>query len=85
MACTQDEYVILDTLEIWSLGVVMLKNSLKLWKKYKSKSRGQYRKITQKVKTKVDEKKRDVQFVVGDYFMVHLNKYKLQKGVPTKL
>jgi hypothetical protein len=40
---------------------------------------------TLKLKAKVDEKKKDVQFVVGDYVMVHLNKARLQKGIPTKL
>lgn len=39
---------------------------------------------TQKLKTKMGEK-RDVQFAVGDYVMVHLNKSRLLKGVPTKL
>ena len=40
---------------------------------------------TQKLKAKLDEKRKDIQFVVGDYVMVHLNKVRLQKGVPTKL
>ena len=40
---------------------------------------------TMKHKAKVDAKRRDVQFGVGDYVMVHLNKARLQKGIPTKL
>lgn len=40
---------------------------------------------TLKLKAKVDEKKKDVQFSIGDYVMVHLNKARLQKGIPTKL
>ena len=40
---------------------------------------------TMKHKAKVDAKRRDVQFDVGDYVMVHLNKARLQKGIPTKL
>ena len=40
---------------------------------------------TQKLKAKVDEKRKNVQFFVGDYVMIHLNKERLQKGVPTKL
>ena len=40
---------------------------------------------TIKLKAKVDEKKKDVQFSIGDYVMVHLNKERLQKGIPTKL
>ena len=40
---------------------------------------------TKKLKAKVDERRKDIQFIVGDYFMVHLNKSRLQKGVPTKL
>lgn len=40
---------------------------------------------SQKIKDKVDEKRRDVQFVVGDLVIVHLNKARLQKGVPSKL
>lgn len=40
---------------------------------------------TQKIKDKVDEKRKDIQFVVGDMVMVHLNKARLQKGVPSKL
>lgn len=40
---------------------------------------------SQKTKDKVDEKRRDVQFVVGDLVMVHLNKARIQKGVPIKL
>ena len=39
----------------------------------------------QKLKEKVDEGRREVQFQVGDLVMVHLNKARLQKGVPTKL
>lgn len=38
-----------------------------------------------KVKARVDATKRDVQFSIGDYVMVHLNKERLQKGVPSKL
>ena len=37
---------------------------------------------TQKLKEKVDPKRQDVQFFIGDYVMVHLNKARLQKGVP---
>lgn len=33
----------------------------------------------------MDATKRDVQFSIGDYVMVHLNKERLQKGVPRKL
>lgn len=40
---------------------------------------------SQKVKARVDATKRDVQFAIGDYVMVHLNKEWLQKGVPSKL
>ena len=40
---------------------------------------------TMKHKAKVDAKRRDIQFDVGDYVMVHLNKARLQKGIPTKL
>ena len=40
---------------------------------------------TQKLKAKVDEKRKDIQFSIGDYVMVHLNKERLQKGVPSKL
>lgn len=40
---------------------------------------------TQRLKTKVDERRRDLQFEVGDLVMVHLNKARLQKGVPSKL
>ena len=40
---------------------------------------------TQKLKTKVDMSRKDIQFEVGEYVMVHLNKSRLQKGVPTKL
>ena len=40
---------------------------------------------TQKLKATMDEKRRNVQFVVGDFVMVHLNKEKLQKGMHTKL
>lgn len=38
-----------------------------------------------KHKTKVDEHRKEVQFNVGDLVMVHLNKDRLQKGVPHKL
>ena len=40
---------------------------------------------TQKVKVKVYERRKDIQFSIGDYIMVHLNKSRLQKGVPTKI
>ena len=40
---------------------------------------------TQKLKATVDEKRRNIQFFVGDFVMVHLNKARLQKGMPTKL
>ena len=40
---------------------------------------------THKLKAKVDVSRRDVQFEVGDYFLVHLNKSRLQKGIPIKL
>ena len=40
---------------------------------------------TQKLKAKVDEKRTNIQFFVGDYVMVHFNKERLQKSVPTKL
>ncbi|GLJ08685.1 hypothetical protein SUGI_0093660 [Cryptomeria japonica] len=40
---------------------------------------------SQKVKARVDATKRDVHFSIGDYVMVHLNKARLQKGVPSKL
>lgn len=40
---------------------------------------------TQKLKAKVDEKRREVQFKVGDYVMVHLSKARMQGGKPTKL
>lgn len=39
----------------------------------------------EKVKQKVDATKRDVQFQIGDFVMVHLNKHRMQKGVPHKL
>ena len=39
---------------------------------------------TQKLKAKVDENRKDVHFSSGDYVMVHLNKARLKKGVPTK-
>ena len=39
---------------------------------------------TQKLKDKVDERRKDIQFSIRDYVMVHLNKSRLQKGVPTK-
>lgn len=40
---------------------------------------------TSKTKQKVDEKRRNLQFQVGDLVMVHLKKERLQKGVPNKL
>lgn len=40
---------------------------------------------TAHTKKKVDERKRDVQFQVGDLVMVHLNKERMQKGVLSKL
>ena len=40
---------------------------------------------TQKLKENVDLSRKDVQFAVGDYVMVHLNKYRLHKGMTTKL
>ena len=40
---------------------------------------------TQKLKENVDLSRKDVQFAVGDYVMVHLNKSRLQKGMATKL
>lgn len=40
---------------------------------------------TQKLKVKIDEKRREVQFKVGDYVMVHLSKARIQSGKPTKL
>jgi hypothetical protein len=45
----------------------------------------QLQEATQKLKEKVDERRKDLQFAVGDLVMVHLNKSRLQKGVPTKL
>lgn len=39
---------------------------------------------TQRIKEIVDEKRKDIQFVVGDMVMVHLNKERFQKGVPSK-
>ncbi|GLJ45038.1 hypothetical protein SUGI_0947910 [Cryptomeria japonica] len=40
---------------------------------------------SQRIKEKVDEKRKNVQFVVGDWVMVQLNKERLQKGVPKKI
>lgn len=40
---------------------------------------------TQKLKAKVDERRKDIQFSIRDYFMTHSKKSRLQKGVPTKL
>lgn len=42
-------------------------------------------KATHKLKAKVDMSRKDLQFAVGDYVMVHLNKSRLQKGTSTKL
>lgn len=39
----------------------------------------------QKLKTKVDERRKDLQFTLGDWVMVHLNKVRLQKVIPRKL
>lgn len=38
-----------------------------------------------KLKTKVDDRKIDIQFQVGDLFMVNLNKHRMTKGQSTKL
>lgn len=38
-----------------------------------------------KVKARMDASKRDVQFSVGEFVMVHFNKYRLHKRVPSKL
>ena len=40
---------------------------------------------TQRLKAKLDEKMKEVQFQIGDYVMVHLNKARMQQGMPTKL
>lgn len=40
---------------------------------------------TEKLKQKLDASKREVQFQAGDLVMVHLNKQRLQEGVPHKL
>lgn len=40
---------------------------------------------TSKHKQKVDERRTNLQFQVGDLVMVHLNKARLQQGVPNKL
>lgn len=40
---------------------------------------------TQRIKAKADERRKDIQFAVGDMVMVYLNKAILQKGVPSKL
>lgn len=40
---------------------------------------------TQKLKSKMDANRKDVQFEVGDWVLVHLNKARLIKGIPTKL
>lgn len=40
---------------------------------------------TQKMKDKMDEKRRMVQFKVGDYVIVHLSKARMQSDKPTKL
>lgn len=39
----------------------------------------------EKIKSKVDEGRKEVHFKVGDLVMVYLNKARLQKGVPHKL
>lgn len=40
---------------------------------------------TTKIKQKVDERRKNLQFQVGDLVMVHLNKARLQQGVPNNL
>lgn len=40
---------------------------------------------TQRLKTKVDAKRKEVNFQIGDYVMVHLNKARMHKGISTKL
>lgn len=40
---------------------------------------------TKKLKDKVDLKRREVQFGVGELVMVDLNKARMEKGVPTKI
>lgn len=42
-------------------------------------------KNTSKIKQKADERRKNLQFQVGDLVMVHLNKERLQQGVPNKL
>ena len=42
-------------------------------------------KSNQKITQRVDEKKKDLKFQVGDLVMVYLNKERLQKGIPNKL
>ena len=39
----------------------------------------------EKLKHMVDDRKREVQFKLGDLVMVHLQKERLEKGVPHKL
>lgn len=40
---------------------------------------------TTKIKQKVDERRKKLQLQVGDIVMVHLNKERLQQGIPNKL
>ncbi|GLJ40537.1 hypothetical protein SUGI_0836160 [Cryptomeria japonica] len=40
---------------------------------------------SQRIKEKVDEKRRDIQFVVCDLVIIHLNKERLYKGIHSKL
>ena len=40
---------------------------------------------TQRLKAKMDERRKEVQFQIGDFVMVHLNKARMQQGMPTKL
>ena len=42
-------------------------------------------KNTQKIKYRVHMKERNIRYHVGDLVMVHLNKARLPKGVPSKL
>lgn len=40
---------------------------------------------TSKIKKKVDERRKNLQFQVGDLIMVHLKKARLKQGMPNKL